>query len=125
MIKNPNIRKTFSQFRISNHKLEIERWRYENISSDQRICKLCDSHEIEDEFHFAFKCPRFEHLRENSHNILKTMFKLNTTDASKRMLLQHTMSSKDPVALTLFCKFSSDCFNERENGLKSSETNTP
>ena len=57
-------------------------------------------------------------------NILKTMFELNTSDQSKRKLLQHTMSSEDPVAIALFCKFISDCFNERENSLKSRETNT-
>ena len=124
IIKNPNIRKVMSQFRVSNHKLQIERGRYENIPRDQRICKLCDSGEIEDEFHFTFKCKKFDHLRENSNNILKTMFELNTTDESKRKLLQHTMSSEDPVAIALFCKFISDCFNERENGLKSRETNT-
>ena len=79
-IKNPNIRKTFTQFRISNHKLEIERGRYENIPSEQRTCKMCDSGEIEDEFHFTFKCKKFDHLRENSNNILKTRFQLNATD---------------------------------------------
>ena len=35
-IKNPNIRKTFTQFRVSNHKLQIERSRYENIPNEQR-----------------------------------------------------------------------------------------
>ena len=59
IIKNPNIRKVISQFRVSNHKLQIERGRYENIPRDQRICKLCDSGEIEDEFNFTFKCQKF------------------------------------------------------------------
>ena len=35
-IKNPKIRKTFTQFRVSNHKLQIERSRYENIPNEQR-----------------------------------------------------------------------------------------
>ena len=61
IINNRNIRKVISQFRLSNHKLQIERRRYENISRDQRICKLCDSGEIEDEFHFTFKCQKFDH----------------------------------------------------------------
>ena len=52
------------------------------------------------------------------------MFELNTTDENKRKLLQHTMSSEDPVAIALFCKFISDCFNERENSLISREINS-
>ena len=71
IIKNPNIRKIISQFRVSNHKLPIERGRYENIPRDQRICKLCDSGEVEDEFHFTFKCQKFDHFGENSNSMLK------------------------------------------------------
>ncbi len=52
------------------------------------------------------------------------MFELNTTDESKRKLLQHTMSNEDPVAIALLSKFISDCFDERENSLKSRQTNT-
>jgi hypothetical protein len=49
LIQNPTIRRTFSQYRISNHKLQIERGRYENIPRrrEERICKLCDSGEVE------------------------------------------------------------------------------
>ena len=78
-IKNPNIRKTFTQFRISNHKLEIERGRYENIPREHRTCKMCDLGEIEDEFHFTFKCKKLDHLRENSNHIL-VAFQLDATD---------------------------------------------
>ena len=31
IIDNPTIRRTFSKYRVSNHKLQIERGRYENI----------------------------------------------------------------------------------------------
>ena len=40
LIDNPMIRRTFSQYRVSNHKLQIERGRYENVSREQRFCKL-------------------------------------------------------------------------------------
>jgi hypothetical protein len=40
LIQNPTIRRTFSQYRISNHKLQIDRGRYENIPREERICKL-------------------------------------------------------------------------------------
>jgi hypothetical protein len=56
LIQNPTIRRTFSQYRISNHKLQIERGRYENIPQEERICQLCDSGEVENEFNFAVTC---------------------------------------------------------------------
>ena len=39
LIDNPTIRKTFSQFRISNHKMQIERGRYENICNNVTLVK--------------------------------------------------------------------------------------
>ena len=38
--KNPN-RKTLVKLRISNHKLNIETGRYDNISRCDRICPVC------------------------------------------------------------------------------------
>ena len=121
LIKNPMVRRTFSQFRISNHKLQIECSRYENIPRDERKCKLCNSREAEDEFHFAFTCHKYNHLRNNSGQILKTLFDLNITSEGKRKLLEHTMSFDDPVILSVSSKFISACFLNRENTLKSME----
>ena len=47
-------RKSFSQLRLSSHRLEIEIgwWAKPKISLDDRKCKLCNS--LEDEFHFVF-----------------------------------------------------------------------
>jgi hypothetical protein len=87
LIQNPTIRRTFShfqQYRISNHKLRIERGRYENIPREERICKLCDSGEVENEFHFVVTCQNYQHLRDNSNNILKNMFDLNITKETKQ-----------------------------------------
>ncbi|CAB3997693.1 Hypothetical predicted protein [Paramuricea clavata] len=119
LIQNPTIRRTFSQYRISNHKLQIERGRYENIPREERICKLCDSGEVENEFHFAVACQNYQHLRDNSNNILKNMFDLKITKETKQKLLQHTMSSDDPVLVNLFSNYLFLCTKEREDSLKS------
>ena len=124
LIKNPTIRRTFTQFRISNHKLQIEYGRYQNIPREERTCKLCNSGEVEDEFHLSFSCQKYCHLRECSDPILKTIFDLSVTNESKRKLLEHTMGSNDPVTIDLFSKFVTACFANRENSLKSMEQNT-
>ena len=119
LIKNPTIRRTFSQYRISNHKLQIERGRYENIPREERTCKLCDSGEVENEFHFAVTYQNYQHLRDNSNNILKNMFDPNITKETKQKFLQHTMSSDDPVLVNLFSNYLFLCTKEREDSLKS------
>ena len=49
--KNPN-RKTLVKLRISNHKLNIETGRYDNISRCDRICPVCGFN-IEDEIRLS------------------------------------------------------------------------
>ena len=43
VIKNRDVRKCFTQFRISAHQLAIERGRYKNIKADERFCKYCQA----------------------------------------------------------------------------------
>ena len=59
-------RVALTKFRVSSHKLEIERGRYENILLESRICKYCESHGdtvIEDEYHFLLFCPLYADIR--------------------------------------------------------------
>ena len=57
LIKNKRFRIAFSRFRLSSHKLEIQRGRYNNIDKKNRICKFCNIKSIENEFHFILVCP--------------------------------------------------------------------
>ena len=50
-----------TKFRLSNHKLMIEKGRHRNLDRDMRICPLCTS--VEDEIHFLTKCETFRHIR--------------------------------------------------------------
>ncbi len=54
-----------SQFRYGILPLEVETGRYRNLVRDQRKCTLCNSSAIEDQIHFAFKCPVYNTIREN------------------------------------------------------------
>ena len=42
------------KFRIGSHKLRTETGRYDQISRVNRICAICESDQIEDEFHFFY-----------------------------------------------------------------------
>ena len=52
--------------------------------SKSSLCKLCNSGEVEDEFHVAFACKKYETLRNNTNDILKDFFQLNTTSQTKQ-----------------------------------------
>ena len=53
----------YSQFRTGKHFLEVERGRYCGQTKAERICKVCNSKQIEDEFHFILICHVYNDLR--------------------------------------------------------------
>ena len=64
LIKNEDIRACLTKFRLSAHKLRIERGRYLNIKPEERICEHCNLNAIEDEKHFVLECPLYDNLRK-------------------------------------------------------------
>ena len=54
---------SFTKFRLSDTKLEIETGRSKNIPLIDRKCKQCTSGDIEDEIHFFMSCKYFDNER--------------------------------------------------------------
>ena len=54
-----SLRMFFCRLRLSVHPLRIQTGRYgrNRIARDQRYCLFCNSHDIEDEYHFILSCP--------------------------------------------------------------------
>ena len=50
------------KFRTTNHILPIELVRWQNIERNNRICLLCDTNDIGDEFHYILQCRYFEQV---------------------------------------------------------------
>ena len=71
-VLNDKNRFTFCRFRTSNHRLPIEVGRWTNIERHNRLCQLCQSCEIGDEFHYVLQCPNF--LTERKIIIPKILF---------------------------------------------------
>ena len=57
-----NLSQSLVWFRTANHKLAVETGRWGKIDYDERICNLCSSSEIGDEYHTLLKCPTFAHI---------------------------------------------------------------
>ena len=62
-------RKEMCRLRISNHKLQIEKGRHNNIALENRLCTNC--HVIEDEEHFLTVCSKFKEDRNMLYDIVK------------------------------------------------------
>jgi hypothetical protein len=86
--------------RVSDHFLEIERGRYTRIKKENRICKFCDLKEIEDEFHFFFRCKNNHTLRNILYKDINGICpKFNEYDRAKK--LQLILSSSQIMRFTI------------------------
>jgi hypothetical protein len=53
IVKLPfDLRKALCNFRCMNHRLPVEQGRFWGVDRDDRICDLCNSFELGDEFHY-------------------------------------------------------------------------
>ena len=57
-------RKALSKIRLSSHDLNIKTGRHRHIERSERKCLVCDTNDIEDEFHFILTCPLYENIRK-------------------------------------------------------------
>ena len=64
-IKDFRLRKILTKFRCSDHILEIEVGRHKKLKVEERICKLCDSGDVESEIHFLAHCPAYTQIRSH------------------------------------------------------------
>ena len=67
---NTNWRIHLSRFRVSAHRLAIEMGRRLGTELDKRLCPKCETHMIEDEWHFLFICPLYRQEREKLRQII-------------------------------------------------------
>ena len=67
-IKYPYKRKCLSRL---NHNPQIEIGRYQNIPCEERLCKICNSGEVENETHLLLSCKAYEQSRANLRSSLE------------------------------------------------------
>ena len=106
-------RNTIAKLRLSSHQLNIETGRRRNISRSDRKCTLCNSNDIEDEYHFVLICPIYYDLRKlyipRYYHVRPSMFKF--------IELLNTSNLKTLNKLALFCNKSFIVRNETMNNL--------
>ena len=58
-------RSAYIKLRCGVLPLEIETGRYHGVALEDRICKLCDLNQVEDETHFLINCPLYSDYRRD------------------------------------------------------------
>ena len=66
------LRTVVTKLRVSGHSLRVQTGRYDRLERNMRVCQICNSHELEDEYHFVFNCQPY-HLLRNRY--IKTYFR--------------------------------------------------
>ena len=79
-VKERNLRKSLTAFRISAHKLNIERGRYLNLKVEDRLCNVCMV--IEDEIYALCQCKKFSLLREQMYQTVFNTLKRELVDTN-------------------------------------------
>ena len=61
---NKNLLTAFTKFRLSSHKLLVERGRWKSLKLDYELRKCTYSGDIEDEYHVTLICEQFVDIRK-------------------------------------------------------------
>ena len=113
VIKDIEIRKCFMSFRISSHKLELERSMNKKLAMKDRICKLCNTGAVKDERHLKFNCSSYYTLRYQVFEKVKKIWKnyTNLSQDAQRIWLINNESDDIHILLS---RYIYDCFKLRD-----------
>ena len=73
-VKINKFRSILANFRCGTLPLEIETGRMNGVDRKDRLCRLCKSGEIEDEYHFLLTCSALTHIRDQYINNVHSSF---------------------------------------------------
>ena len=90
-VKNVRDRISMSKFRLSNHKLMIEKGRHLNLEKEHRICPFCRN--VEDETHFLLHCRNYMIIREDVLKIVVGTLNEELNRNDDKMMLRYLLGN--------------------------------
>ena len=100
-------RSILAQLRTGVLPLHVETGRFENKKLEDRKCKLCDTENVEDEYHFLFHCSFYDNLRHAFYTDI-ILEEIEDEARLKKLFISHTRR---------FAKYVCNIFNKRKDGL--------
>ena len=114
-IKNFSNRRAITKLRVSNHTLAIEVGRWTKIERQNRICKQCTQHKIEDEIHLLFECTKYTGERKTTFETIKKITNIDLSIKENEIEnLQILFNSNSLSALNALGKFIKNSLSNRE-----------
>jgi len=107
--------RAISRFRVSSHRLGIETGRHQKpyIPPERRVCKFCDSKNVDDELHFLIHCDFHSTARQTFYSHLRHLITNFDTLKDMDKFREILVSTNDDVILALG-KFIHDGFKSRD-----------
>ena len=120
MVKDRQEQVALTRLRLSNHRLQIERGRHirPRVERAQRVCKVCDSGEVEDETHFLLHCSTYSDER-------RVLFNNTTPTYTTQVGLKYLLAQYNETSIQAVARFIVNAFKQRDLELerKSPRTN--
>ena len=113
VINRKVFRVAMCRFRLSSHSLRIEQCRWERIKPPRcdRVCLICNSGQVEDEYHLCLICPVYTELRKR---FIPTYFYDPPVPYKFRLL----MESQNDYLLNQLSRFIYFAFQKRDKILQ-------
>ena len=106
ILQEKKLRRSLSSFRISTHRLRIERGRYCGERPEERLCDFCNI--IKDEIHFLCGCKRYLELRRKMFDTIKDI-NLRYPSLEHKFIFTTLMTSNDQIVIKAVAKFIYEC----------------
>ena len=101
---------SLSRFRCSAHNLMVETGRHNNIPYEHRLCPICNTQIVEDEYHFVMICPLYSDLRK------QYITQLNNSTPSYQLCYQ--LFNSDEATVLKLSKFIYFAIKIRSDNIK-------
>ncbi len=116
--KNYTFRSNICRLRISCHKLFIETGKYlpkkARLKPEERICKFCNSGEVEDELHFLLRCNLYSDERSYLLCKISDLYK-NFNELSDVMKFRVLLNSENKEIMWALGHYITSSFKKRGN----------
>ena len=93
LVKKKRERSMLMKLRGGTAAFQVEVGRWRGVKREERICKECQSGEIEDVCHWLLQCPAWDHIRQP----------LFTAQALKDLPERATLEQRTAVILSIAC----------------------
>ena len=115
-IPNVKLRNEFTKLRISSHRLQIETGRFtrpRKTPVNERLCKFCNTGDVEDEEHFILSCPFYSNERASLYTKLNSFSTFNSLSTQEKFHFIMSYNEGDIEVLSHIIQFVNSCCEKR------------